>query len=233
MPSTAKKYVIYYRVSTKRQGESGLGLEAQERDIQLFMDNYSDVPFEVIGTFTDIQSGKYADRPELTKALDMAVTEGAELLCSKLDRISRQVSFISALMEDKRLKLRVASMPNADKFSLHIYAALAEQERDFISLRTKQALAVAKSRGVKLGGMRDATMKRNKAAIATADAAAQRVASIITPMRANGSTFQQIADALNTAKVPTPRNREWRAMSVKNALTRLGGDRHSSVRMDA
>ncbi|HCP80615.1 MAG TPA: DNA invertase [Octadecabacter sp.] len=221
MSQTAKKYVIYYRVSTKRQGESGLGLDAQKRDIQLFLDNYSDVPFEVIGTFTDVQSGKYADRPELTKALDMAVTEGAELLVAKLDRLSRKVSFISALLDNKRLKVRVASMPNADKFQLHIYAALAEQERDFISLRTKQALAVAKARGVKLGGMRDATMKRNKAAITAADAAAQRIASIITPMRASGSTLQQIADALNTAKVPTPRNREWQAMSVRNALIRL------------
>lgn len=222
MPNIAKKYVIYYRVSTKRQGESGLGLEAQERDVALFLENYSDVPFEVIGTFTDIQSGKYADRPELTKALDMALTEGAELLVAKLDRLSRKVSQIAALMDDKRLKIRVASMPNADKFQLHIYAALAEQERDFISLRTKAALAVAKARGVKLGGLRDATMKRNKAAIAAANAAAERVSNIIVPMRSSGSTFQQIADALNTAKVPTPRNREWRAMSVRNALTRLG-----------
>jgi len=221
MLNTAKKYVIYYRVSTKRQGESGLGLEAQERDIQLFLENYSDVPFEVIGTFTDVQSGKYADRPELTKALDMAVAQGAELLVAKLDRLSRKVSFIAALMDNKRLTIRVASMPNADKFQLHIYAALAEQERDFISLRTKKALAVAKSRGVKLGGMRDATMKRNKAAIAAADAAAQRIASIVTPMRASGSTLQQIADALNIAKVPTPRNRTWQAMSVRNALIRL------------
>jgi len=221
MSKAAKKYVIYYRVSTKRQGESGLGLEAQERDIQLFLDNYSDVPFEVISTFTDIQSGKYADRPELTKALELAVAEGAELLCSKLDRLSRKVSFIATLMDDKRLKIRVASMPNADKFQLHIYAALAEQERDFISLRTRQALAAAKARGVKLGGMRDATMKRNKVAIAAADAAAQKVSNIIMPMRSSGSTFQQIADALNTAKVPTPRGRAWLPMSVRNALTRL------------
>lgn len=221
MPKTAKKYVIYYRVSTKRQGESGLGLEAQERDVALFLENYSDMPFEVIGTFTDIQSGKYADRPELTKALDLAVTKGAELLVAKLDRLSRKVSQIAALMDDKRLKIRIASMPNADKFQLHIYAALAEQERDFISLRTKAALAVAKTRGVKLGGLRDTTMKRNKAAMATADAAAERISNIIIPMRSNGSTLQQIADALNIAKVPTPRNREWQAMSVRNALMRL------------
>lgn len=221
MPHTAKKYVIYYRVSTKRQGESGLGLEAQERDIALFLENYSDVPFEIIGTFTDVESGKLADRPELIKALELTRAAGAELLVAKLDRLSRKVSQIATLMDDKRLRIRVAAMPHADKFQLHIYAALAEQERDFISLRTKQALAAAKARGVKLGGMRDATMKRNEATIAAADAAAQRVASIIKPMRANGSTLQQIADALNSAKVPTPRGRTWAPMSVKNALMRL------------
>ena len=221
MPRPIKKYVIYYRVSTKRQGDSGLGLEAQERDIALFLENFSGEPFEVIGTFTDVESGKYADRPELSKAVELARRESAELLVSKLDRLSRLVSQIAALMDDKRLKLRVATMPNADKFQLHIYAALAEQERNFISLRTKQALAVAKARGRKLGGMRDATMARNKAAIQAADAAAQRVANIIQPMRASGSTLQQIADALNAAKVPTPRGRTWAPMSVKNALMRL------------
>lgn len=218
-----KKYVIYYRVSTQRQGDSGLGLEAQERDIGLFLDAYSDTPFEVIGTFTEVKSGADADRPELAKALDLARKEGAEVLVSKLDRLSRDVAFIANLLKDKRISFRVASMPHADKFQLHIYAALAEQERDFISLRTKQALAAAKARGVKLGGMRDATMKRNDAAIAAADAAAQRVAAIVVPMRAANATLQQIADALNAANVPTPRGAKWLPMSVSNALKRLAG----------
>tara|TARA_R110002072_G_scaffold7573_16_gene41134 strand:+ start:2822 stop:3484 length:663 start_codon:yes stop_codon:yes gene_type:complete len=217
----SKRYVIYRRVSTHAQQESGLGLEAQDRDIALFLDNYSDVPFEVLDTFTDVQSGADAHRPELQNAIELAKEHKAELLVSKLDRLSRKVSFIANLMDDKALKIRVASMPNADAFQLHIYAALAEQERNFISLRTKQALAAAKARGVKLGGMRDATMKRNKAAIQAADAAAQRVASIVLPMRQSGSTFQAIADALNAANVPTPRGKKWAAMSVKNAADRL------------
>ncbi len=217
----SEKYVIYRRVSTAQQGKSGLGLEAQDRDIALFLDNYSDVPFEVLGTFTDVQSGKYADRPELEKAMEMARRNRAELLVSKLDRLSRDVEFIAKTLKDKGLTLRVASMPSADKFQLHIYAALAEQERDFISLRTKQALAAAKERGVKLGGMRDATMKRNEAAKQAADAAAQRVASIIIPMREAKASLQSIADALNAANVPTPRGRKWAAMSVRNALKRL------------
>ena len=216
-----RRYLIYKRVSTLRQGDSKLGLEAQDRDIALFLENYSEVPFEVIGTFTDVASGKSADRPELEKALNLAREHGAEILVSKLDRISREVAFIATLLKDKRTKLRVASMPHADTFQLHIYAALAEQEREFISIRTKQALAAAKARGVELGGMRDATMKRNAAAKDAADAAAQRVSSIIVPMRDGGATLQVIADALNAAKVPTPRNRQWQPMSVKNALDRL------------
>lgn len=219
----SRKYVIYRRVSTAAQGESGLGLEAQDRDIALFLENYSDTPFDVLGTFTDVESGKHDDRPELTKALDLARKECAEVLVSKLDRLSRDVAFIANLLKDKRLSFRVASMPHADKFQLHIYAALAEQERDFISLRTKQALAAAKARGVKLGGMRDATMKRNDAAIAAADAAAQRVAAIVVPMRNAKATLQQIADALNAANVPTPRGAQWQPMSVSNALKRLAG----------
>jgi len=216
-----KKYVIYRRVSSKAQGKSGLGLEAQDRDIALFLDNYSDTPYEVLDTFTDVLSGADAHRPELQKAIELAKKEVAELLVSKLDRLSRKVSFIAALMDDKALKIRVASMPNADAFQLHIYAALAEQERNFISLRTKQALAAAKARGVKLGGLRDKTMKRNEAWKEAADAAANRVASIVLPMRESGASYQRIADALNAVNVPTPRGKKWAAMSVKNAADRL------------
>lgn len=218
-----KKYVIYYRVSTKSQAKSGLGLEAQERDIKLFLESYSDIPYEVIGTYTEVQSGKHSDRPELALALDLARKEGAELLVSKLDRLSRRVSFIGSLTDDKKLKIRVASMPHADAFQLHIYAALAQQEREFISARTKAALAEAKARGAKLGGLRDTTNRRNIATKRAADAAAYRVSSIILPMREGGSTMQQIADALNSAKVLTPRGRQWHPKSVSNALKRLEG----------
>lgn len=215
-----KKYVTYYRVSTQKQGDSGLGLEAQERDVALFLDNYSDTPFEVIASFTEVQSGADDARPQLALALDMCRRTGAELLVAKLDRLSRKVSFIATLLDDKRIALRVANMPHADKFQLHIYAALAEQERDFISKRTKAAMAVAKGKGKAFGGMRDSTMKRNEALSQAADAAADRIASIILPMREN-STLQQIADALNAANVATPRGGKWYPTSVRNALARL------------
>ena len=216
-----KRYVTYKRVSTAEQGRSGLGLDAQERDIRLYLETYSEDPYEVLASFTDVVSGSSGDRPELLAAIALAKRESAELLVSKLDRLSRKVSFISSLMEDKRLSLRVAQMPFADKFQLHIYAALAEQERDFISTRTKAALAQAKARGVKLGGLRDTTMKRNAAAKAEADRRAKKVEGIVVPLHQNGKTLRQIASELNSAGVRTARDGEWHPSQVLRVLRRL------------
>ncbi|WP_417822839.1 recombinase family protein [Thalassospira lucentensis] len=214
-------YVIYKRVSTADQGRSGLGLAAQGRDISLYLETYSPEPFEVIGEYLDIQSGKDADRPELLKALDHAKRDKATLLVAKLDRLSRKVSFIAHLMDDPKLDLRVASMPYADKFQLHIYAALAEQERDFISQRTKAALRQAKERGVKLGGLRDATMKRNKVIQLQADKRAEKLENVVVPMRQQGATLRDIALALTSAGIKTARGGQWQASQVKRVLERL------------
>lgn len=216
-----QQFVIYYRVSTKDQGKSGLGLEAQKRDVELFLTNYAEVPWEIAGEFTDILSGADNERPELAKALDLCRKTGATLLVAKLDRLSRKVSFVAALMDDPKVKLRVAAMPHADKFQLHIYAALAEQEREFISLRTKAALAEAKAKGAKLGGLRDKTGKRNEAIQAQARGNAQRVASVIEPLRAQGKSLREIAEALNAAGVQTARGGSWQASQVKRTLERL------------
>lgn len=217
-----QQYVIYTRVSTEDQGKSGLGLEAQERDIAVFLDKFSEVPFEVIGEFRDVQSGSDGDRPELTKALDQVRRTGAELLIAKLDRLSRKVSFIATLMDDKRVKLRVAQMPQADKFQLHIYAALAEQERTFISERTKAALRAAKNRGVRLGGLRDKTMKRNEAIQTKANAEADRLMRIIGPLQASGQSLSAIAETLDTMNVQTSRGGKWTAKQVSRVLERSG-----------
>jgi len=216
-----KQYVIYRRVSTEDQGKSGHGLAAQDRDISLFLENYSEEPYEVVETFTDILSGKTSDRPELTEALKLVRKAGAELLVSKLDRLSRKVSFIATIMDDPKVKLRVASMPYADNFQLHIYAALAEQEREFISARTKAALAEAKAKGKKLGGIRPKTEARNKAIQANAKARADKVAKTVQPLRAQGASLREIADALNTSGVPTARGGKWQASQVKRVLERL------------
>lgn len=216
-----QRFVVYTRVSTKRQGDSGLGLDAQERDIQLFLDNYSEVPWELFARFQDIESGTIADRPELKKALALAKSEGATLLVAKLDRLSRSVAFIASLLEDRKLNFRVASMPYADKFQLHIYAALAEQERDFISKRTTAALREAKARGVKLGGYREGHKAHHKAITASADKNAARVAQTILNRRAAGTTYAVIADELNALGVSTARGGFWYGTTVRNYEQRL------------
>lgn len=216
-----KQYVIYRRVSTKDQGRSGLGLDAQDRDITLFLEGFSPEPHEVLETFTDILSGASSDRPQLSAALDMCRATGATLLVSKLDRLSRKVSTIATLMDDKRVTIRVAQMPYADNFQLHIYAALAEQERVFISARTKAALAEAKARGKQLGGLRDKTMRRNAVMQENAKARAENVAGIIVPLRQAGKPLRKIADHLNRAGVQTARGGRWQPSQVKRVLDRL------------
>jgi DNA invertase Pin-like site-specific DNA recombinase len=214
-----KQFVIYTRVSTRRQGDSGLGLDAQRRDMDLYLSTYAEIPYEVVGDFQDIESGANGDRPELWKAINLAEKTGATLLVAKLDRLSRKVSFISGLMDRKKLNLVVATMPHADKFQLHIYAALAEQEREFISLRTKQALAPLKGTG-KLGGNRGNIDSANAAARAVANTHAAKVMDTIRPLRDGGRTFQEIADTLNRTGVSTSRGGQWYATTVRNILNR-------------
>lgn len=214
-----KQFIKYYRVSTRSQADSGLGLSAQQRDIDLYLSTYAETPWEVLAEFTDVQSGKDDNRPELQKAMALAEETGATILIAKLDRISRRVSFISAIMERKKLNLTVATMPNADKFQLHIYAALAEQEREFISLRTKQALAPLKGTG-KLGGNRGNIDKANEAARALADSHAAKVMDTVLPLKEAGRTLQQIADTLNKSGVKTARGGKWHPTTVKNVLAR-------------
>jgi len=217
-----KQFVIYTRVSTKRQGDSGLGLAAQLRDIQIYLETYADTPYEVIGQFQDILSGTNDDRPALAQAVALAEKTGATLLVAKLDRLSRKVSVVSALMDRKKLSIVVVSMPQADKFQLHIYSALAEQERTFISLRTRAALAPLRGTG-KLGSAgRGNIAAANAGARVVADAYAARVMDTIRPLRQAGLTLQQIANTLNTTKVATTKGGRWYPTTVSNILKRLG-----------
>lgn len=216
-----KLYVSYKRVSTAEQGRSGLGLEAQERDIAIYLDTYLEAPYEVLGSFTDIESGGNDNRPELAKAIALAKRTGAELLVAKLDRLSRDVAFIATMLKDKRVSFRVASMPHADKFQLHIYAALAEQERDFISRRTKAALAAAKAKGKVLGGLRDTTMKRNKVVKQDAQRRATDLQGVLLPMRQAGKSLREIAAELSRLGVKTARGGEWTAAQVQRMIHRI------------
>ncbi|MGN5081554.1 recombinase family protein [Aeromonas sp. 31P] len=216
-----KQYIIYHRVSTKKQGESGLGLDAQARDVQLFLDNYSDQPYEVLETVTDVLSGKggLSSRPELKRAVELAERHKAVLLVAKLDRLSRDVELIAHLI--KRVDLKVACMPAADKFQLHLYAALAEQEREFISKRTKAALEAAKLKGIKLGGLRSGTAERNAGARQAADSRAETFRAEFEEMMGHGMSLRQMADSLNRRGIKTAKGGEWSAVQVKRVADRL------------
>ncbi|GIU50248.1 recombinase family protein [Shewanella sp. KT0246] len=220
------KYIIYKRVSTTKQGSDGYGMSAQDRDIDIFLDAQTN-PI-VIATYIEVESGNNAKRPELAKAVSLAKAQKATLLVSKLDRLSRRVSELSRLMED--VSIKVAMMPNADNFQLHIYASLAEQERLMISQRTKAALAAAKARGVAICVRHTPpTTEQNIALQASgvagiirkADEFANSMSGVIVPMRESGMSLQKIADKLNDLSLTTPRGKRFTSMAVKNVLDRV------------
>ena len=230
--NSTNKYVIYLRVSTKQQGDSGLGLEAQERDIDIFLNSYNKGRFEILGKFKDVMSGKGSveERPTFKKAVELAKQHNATLLVAKLDRLSRDVETVARLI--KAVDIKVACMPYADKFQLHLYAALAEQERDFISARTKAALQAAKARGVKLGGAANVgkthkvssktKLDNQKKYVTQTQPKYEYLRPALTNMRDNNYTYQQCADNLNLMGTLTPNNSKWCPVKVSRALTYLG-----------
>jgi len=213
------QFIKYFRVSTSQQAKSGLGLQAQDRDIDLYFKTYAQEPYEVLNEFTDVISGKRDDRPELEKAVAQAEATGATLIVAKLDRLSRRVSFIASTLENKKLNFLVATMPTATKFQLHIYAALAEEERNFISLRTKQSLAPLKGTG-KLGGIRANQEASRAVTRQIADDNANRVKPIISDMRVAGRSFSYIAEKLNEMGVATANGGSWYDTTVRRYALR-------------
>ena len=220
------RYITYLRLSRDSKNGRNYGLDAQRRDLDIFLSQCcpdEDGCLE-IGSYNEVQSGADDSRPQLAEAISHAKQAGATLLVAKLDRLSRRVSFVAGLLEDRRLSFRVACMPNADKFQLHIYAALAEQERDFISIRTKAGLAAAKARGVKLGGLRPNTLTRNDAARDKAQASTELMRPLLTAMWSQKPrpSLRTIGKALAMARVTTKSGKAWSASTVKLALDRLG-----------
>jgi DNA invertase Pin-like site-specific DNA recombinase len=216
--------VAYYRVSAARQGKSGLGIEAQKAAIQRFAEAEG---VEVIAEHVEVETGKGADaldrRPELAAALAQARKAKCPVLVAKLDRLSRDVHFISGLMAH-RVPFVVAELgADADPFMLHLYAALAEKERALISARTKAALAAKKAQGVKLGNPRAAETigKAHDAARAAADRFAENVLPIVREIQASGlTTLRDIAAALNARGARTARGGRWHSTTVRNLLLR-------------
>lgn len=218
------RYVSYLRLSREARNGRNYGLEAQRRDIDLFLSACcpDDDGCEEIAAYVEVQSGADDDRPQLAAAIAHAKREGACLLVAKLDRLSRRVSFIAGLLEDRRLNFRVANMPHADKFQLHIYAALAEQEREFISARTRAGLAAAKARGVQLGGLRPNTRTRNDEARDKAQHGSESLRPILAALQAQGASLRAMAEALAAAGTTTRTGRPLSASGVRDHLQRLG-----------
>ena len=215
------KYIAYLRVSTAKQGSSGLGLEAQQAAIMSFLKEGD----KVVATFKEVESGKDDARPQLAKALREVELTGSKLLVAKLDRLSRAVSFISCLM-DSKVDFVACDQPDATPFSIHIYAAVAEHERNMISQRTKAALLAAKERGVKLGGWREGQkVDQAKGTAANRDRARSfnaRVRAAIAELQAEGATsLSDLARRLNMRGIPTSRGGKWKATQVARVIASL------------
>jgi DNA invertase Pin-like site-specific DNA recombinase len=215
------KFVAYYRVSTDRQGKSGLGLEAQREAVMQYLNGG---PWTLVGEFTEVESGKRADRPELEKALAACKKQKARLVIAKLDRLSRNLAFIAALMESG-VEFVAVDNPHMNKLTIHILAAVAEHEREMISERTKAALAAAKRRGTRLGNPN--LPQAAKRGVAALKANARQFAANVRPiieeiMRAGATSHNQIAAKLNERNVKTARGGRWTHVQVGAILHPFG-----------
>jgi DNA invertase Pin-like site-specific DNA recombinase len=215
------RFVSYFRVSTQKQGRSGLGLEAQREAVARFLNGGS---WTVLADFTEVESGRKSDRPELAKALDHCRLTGATLVIATISRLARDAHFLLGL-EKAGVNFVACDMPNANRLTIGILAMVAEEEARAISTRTKVALAAAKARGTVLGGYRggpkvDGT-RGAQARREMADSFAAGLAPMLRPMRDEGLSLRAMAARLDERKIMTPRGGAWTATAVKNVLARI------------
>lgn len=212
--------VSYLRVSTERQGKSGLGLEAQREAVARYL---SSNDATLVDEFEEVETGKGSDaldkRPQLKAAIALAKKRKAVLVIAKLDRLARNVHFISGLMETG-VEFRCCDFPTADTFMLHIYASVAEQEGRRISTRIKDALAAKKARGEAVGNPAS-LQPLNGVRAKNAAAAAELLRPTMEAYRSNGMTQRAMVEALNGASVPTAQGGEWSLVQVQRVLARL------------
>lgn len=223
------RFVSYLRVSTQRQGVSGLGLEAQRTAVNDYLNGGR---WTLVAECTEIESGKNNGRPELANALALCRVHNATLIIAKLDRLARNVAFISNLMESG-VEFTAVDFPQANRLTVHILAAVAEHEAAMISARTKAALAAAKARGTVLGGDRgkltDAIRKRAvenriKARREHAQKHAADLLPVIEAIRKEGAvSLRQIASALDERGINAPRGGNWSAVQVQRVLSSCSG----------
>jgi DNA invertase Pin-like site-specific DNA recombinase len=220
------KFIGYCRVSTGKQGKSGLGLEAQETAIREYVRSCSG---ELVKLYIEVESGKNDNRPVLADAIRHSQLTGARLVIHKLDRLSRDLSFITTLQKNS-VDFAVVDLPGADRFTVHIFGALAEKERSMISERTRAALKQAKERGVKLGNAKGegftpeiqkaGAEAAEKARRANADSFASKVKPFIERLQGEGKGLRLIAAALNAEGIGTARGKEWTPTAVKHVRER-------------
>jgi DNA invertase Pin-like site-specific DNA recombinase len=221
--------IAYYRVSTARQGESGLGLEAQRAKVQQMAAERSGA---VVAEFVEVESGRKADRPQLAAALAEARKRGAVVAVAKIDRLARDAEFVLRLSREAERNgmggFLFCDLPDVDattaagRMVLTMMASVAEFEARRISERTRDALAAAKARGVKLGGLRPGTITRNDAARLQATAGSERLRRLLAPMHAEGASLRAMAEALAGLGITTASGRPLSPSGVKNHLGRLG-----------
>jgi DNA invertase Pin-like site-specific DNA recombinase len=216
------QFVAYYRVSTARQGMSGLGLDAQREAVARYLNGGE---WELVGEFTETETGKGANalekRPQLRAALELCKRRGATLIIAKLDRLARNVHFVSGLLETG-CDFVAADMPQANKVMIQMHAVMAEWERDQISKRTKDALAAAKARGVKLGTAGAANLKPNvEARQRAADAFAVRLAGMVAGFRARNLSQRDMVGELNALGIKTPNGGTWHRGQLCRLLERI------------
>lgn len=217
------KFVAYYRVSTARQGRSGLGMAAQRESVDAYL---RCTPGEVIAQFEEVETGKgvkpLEKRVELNEAIELCKKHDATLLIAKLDRLARNVHFISGLMEEG-VNFVATDMPNADRMMIHMIASVAEWEGKQISARTKAALAAAKERGVVLGAAGRANLKSNIDERQTAaDSFAENLRPFIEGLKNQQMSQRKMVEALNGVKTPAPKGGEWRLSQLQRVIRRLG-----------
>jgi DNA invertase Pin-like site-specific DNA recombinase len=221
MAKTVSRFVAYYRVSTAKQGASGLGLDAQRAAVADYLDGGS---WTLMAEHAEVESGKHADRPALAQALHDCKLMGATLVIAKLDRLSRDAHFLLGL-EKAGVDFVAVDMPNANRLTVRLMAVIAQEEREMISARTKAALAAAKARGVRLGGKRPNQRKvdpalGSAALVRASDEFARRVGPVIAELRQHGMSLRQIAAELTRRGIRTMRGGKWTAMRVRSVLLR-------------
>jgi DNA invertase Pin-like site-specific DNA recombinase len=215
------KFVAYYRVSTDRQGKSGLGLEAQKAAVLQYLNGGN---WSLLAEFVEVESGKVNDRPQLAAAMERCRLTGATLVIAKLDRLSRNAAFLLSI-RDAGVDFVCADMPDANRMTVGVMALVAEHEREAISERTKAALAAAKARGKALGGFRGGPVvdhtRGHAAQSAAAEAFAARVLPVIRQIQAGGTaTLLGIAAELTQQGIATPRGGVWTADAVRRVMLR-------------